>query len=123
MYAGQWRWKQGICTLSDSVKTCIVSDDSVLAIYYWDTEEGGTAPVIDATCFYRTECGKVKEESRPLLSLAYPEYDCFHHEVRNIMTIHTTYEERIYLLYIWSRIGTNEFTHDLIALKVEGEKL
>lgn len=115
--------KQRIATYTDSTKTCVMSDDSVLTIYYWDTEEGGTAPAIDATCFYRTESGKVKEESRPLLSLAYPESSCFHHEVKNIMTIHTTYDERIYLLYIWSKVGSNEFTHDLVALKVEGEEL
>ena len=108
---------------TDSTKTCVMSDDSVLTIYYWDTEEGGTAPAIDASCFYRAESGKGKEESRPLLSLAYPESDCFHHEVKNIMTIHTTYDERIYLLYIWSKVGSNEFTHDLVALKVEGEEL
>ena len=39
----------------DSTKTCVLSDDSLITVYWWDTGEGGTAPQIEAVCRFKTE--------------------------------------------------------------------
>lgn len=59
----------------DSTKTCIISDDSLITVYWWDTGEGGTAPNIESVCRFKTDSGDVKEESRPLLSIVHSDED------------------------------------------------
>ena len=68
----------------DSTKTCIMSDDSLITVYWWDTGEGGTAPDIESVCRFKTDSGDVKEVSRPLLSIVHPEEDYSHHEVQRL---------------------------------------
>ena len=34
----------------DSTKTCVMSDDSLITVYWWDTGDGGTKPHIEALC-------------------------------------------------------------------------
>ena len=73
----------------DSTKTCIMSDDSLITVYWWDTGEGGTAPDIESVCRFKTDSGDVKEVSRPLLSIVHPEEDYSHHEVSKIVSLDT----------------------------------
>lgn len=45
----------------DSKKTCVMSDDSLISVYWWDTGEGGTASDIEAVCQFKAESGDIKE--------------------------------------------------------------
>ena len=75
----------------DSTKTCVISDDSLITVYWWDTGEGGTAPQIEAVCRFKTEAGEEKEITTPLLSLVHPDDDYGHHEVEKILSLDTEY--------------------------------
>ena len=80
----------------DSTKTCVISDDSLITVYWWDTGEGGTAPQIEAVCRFKTEAGEEKEITTPLLSLIHPDDDYGHHEVEKIVSLDTEYGNRVY---------------------------
>ena len=73
----------------DSTKTCVMSDDSLITVYWWDTGDGGTKPHIEALCRYKTESGQEKEITTPLLSLVHPDDDYGHHEVEKILSLDT----------------------------------
>ena len=107
----------------DSTKTCIISDDSLITVYWWDTGEGGTAPNIESVCRFKTDSGDVKEESRPLLSIVHPDDDNSHHEVSKIVSLDTEYKQRVYFFYLHAKVGSNEYAHDIITMKIEGDSL
>lgn len=107
----------------DSTKTCVVSDDSLITVYWWDTGEGGTAPDIDAVCRFKTETGDIKEESRPLLTIVHPDEDYGHHEVEKIVSIDSEYGERVYFFYLRAKVGSNEFAYDIITMTIDGDSL
>lgn len=110
-------------TGNDSEKVWVVSDDSLVSVCWWDTGEGGTAPDIDAVCRFTTDKGELKEETRPLLSIVHPQYDYSHHEVLGIADFDTEYGTRIYYFFLRAKEGSNEFSHDIIALTIEGDSL
>ena len=107
----------------DSTKTCIMSDDSLITVYWWDTGEGGTAPDIESVCRFKTDSGDVKEVSRPLLSIVHPEEDYSHHEVSKIVSLDTEYGGRVYFFYLRAKFGSNEYAHDIITMTIEGDSL
>ena len=107
----------------DSTKTCIMSDDSLITVYCWDTGEGGTAPDIESVCRFKTESGDIKEEARPLLSIVHPDEDYSHHEVSKIVSLDTEYGQRVYFFYLRAKVGSNEYAHDIITMKIEGDSL
>ena len=107
----------------DSTKTCIISDDSLITVYWWDTGEGGTAPDIEAVCRFKTESGDIKEEARPLLSIVHPDEDYSHHEVSKIVSLDTEHGRRVYFFYLRAKAGSNEYAHDIITMKIEGDSL
>ena len=107
----------------DSTKTCIMSNDSLITVYWWDTGEGGTAPDIEAVCRFKTEFGDIKEESRPLLSIVHPDEDYSHHEVSKIVSLDTEYGQRVYFFYLRAKVGSNEYAHDIITMTIEGDSL
>ena len=80
----------------DSTKTCVMSDDSLITVYWWDTGDGGTTPHIEAVCRYKTEAGEEKEITTPLLSLIHPDDDYGHHEVEKIVSLDTERVKRVY---------------------------
>ena len=110
-------------TDTDSTKTCIMSDDSLITVYWWDTGEGGTAPDIESVCRFKTETGDIKEESRPLLSIVHPDEDYSHHEVSKIVSLDTEYGQRVYFFYLRAKVGSNEYAHDIITMTIEGDSL
>lgn len=107
----------------DSTKTCIMSDDSLITVYWWDTGEGGTAPDIESVCRFKTDSGDVKEVSRPLLSIVHPEEDYSHHEVSKIVSLDTEYGGRVYFFYLRAKFASNEYAHDIITMTIEGDSL
>ena len=107
----------------DSTKTCIMSDDSLITVYWWDTGEGGTAPDIESVCRFKTEYGDIKEEYRPLLSIVHSDEDYSHHEVSKIVSLDTEYGQRVYFFYLHAKVGSNEYAHDIITMKIEGDSL
>ena len=107
----------------DSTKTCIISDDSLITVYWWDTGEGGTAPDIESVCRFKTDSGDVKEESRPLLSIVHSDEDYSHHEVSKIVSLDTEHGRRVYFFYLRAKFGSNEYAHDIITMKIEGDSL
>ena len=107
----------------DSTKTCIISDDSLITVYWWDTGEGGTAPNIESVCRFKTDSGDVKEESRPLLSIVHPDEDYSHHEVSKIVSLDTEHGRRVYFFYLRAKAGSNEYAHDIITMTIEGDSL
>ena len=107
----------------DSTKTCVISDDSLITVYWWDTGEGGTAPDIEAVSRFKTETGDIKEEARPLLSIVHPDEDNSHHEVSKIVSLDTEYGQRVYFFYLRAKVGSNEYAHDIITMKIEGDSL
>lgn len=110
-------------TAIDSAKTCIMSDDSLITVYWWDTDEGGTAPNIESVCRFNTDSGDVKEESRPLLSIVHSDEDYSHHEVSKIVSLDTEYGQRVYFFYLRAKVGSNEYAHDIITMTIEGDSL
>ena len=107
----------------DSTKTCIISDDSLITVYWWDTGEGGTAPNIESVCRFKTDSGDVKEEARPLLSIVHPDEAYSHHEVSKIVSLDTEHGRRVYFFYLRAKVGSNEYAHDIITMKIEGDSL
>lgn len=108
---------------NDSEKVWVMSDDSLVSVCWWDTGQGGTAPDIEAVCRFTTEKGELKEETKPLLSIVHPQYDWSHHEVLRIADFDTEYGIRVYFFFMRAKEGSNEFSHDIIALTVEGDSL
>lgn len=107
----------------DSTKTCIMSDDSLITVYWWDTGEGGTAPDIESVCRFKTDSGDVKEVSRPLLSIVHSDEDYSHHEVSKIVSFDTEHGRRVYFFYLRAKFGSNEYAHDIITMTIEGDSL
>lgn len=107
----------------DSTKTCVMSDDSLITVYWWDTGEGGTAPDIESVCRFKTEFGDIKEEYRPLLSIVHPDEDYSHHEVSKIVSLDTEYGGRVYFFYMRAKVGSNGYAHDIITMTIEGDSL
>ena len=107
----------------DSTKTCVLSDDSLITVYWWDTGEGGTAPQIEAVCRFKTEAGEEKEITTPLLSLIHPDDDYGHHEVEKIVSLDTEYGNRVYFFYLRAKVGSNEYAHDMVSMTIENDSL
>lgn len=107
----------------DSTKTCVISDDSLITVYWWDTGEGGTAPQIEAVCRFKTEAGEEKEITTPLLSLVHPDDDYGHHEVEKILSLDTEYGGRVYFFYLRAKVGSNEYAHDMVSMTIENDSL
>ena len=106
-----------------STKTCIMSDDSLITVYWWDTGEGGTAPQVEAVCRFKTEVGEEKEINTPLLSLNHPADDFGHHEVEKIVSLNTEYGKRVYFFYLRAKVGSNEYAHDMVSMTIENDSL
>ena len=107
----------------DSTKTCVISDDSLITVYWWDTGEGGTAPQIEAVCRFKTEAGEEKEITTPLLSLVHPDDDYGHHEVEKILSLDTEYGGRGYFFYLRAKVGSDEYAHDMVSMTIENDSL
>ena len=107
----------------DSTKTCVMSDDSLITVYWWDTGEGGTAPQIEAVCRFKTEAGEEKEITTPLLSLVHPDDDYGHHEVEKILSLDTEYGGRVYFFYLRAKVGSDEYAHDMVSMTIENDSL
>ena len=107
----------------DSTKTCVISDDSLITVYWWDTGEGGTAPQIEAVCRFKTEAGEEKEITTPLLSLVHPDDDYGHHEVEKILSLDTEYGGRVYFFYLRAKVGSDEYAHDMVSMTIENDSL
>lgn len=107
----------------DSTKTCVISDDSLITVYWWDTGEGGTAPQIEAVCRFKTEAGEEKEITTPLLSLVHPDDDYGHHEVEKILSLDTEYGGRVYFFYLRAKVGSGEYAHDMVSMTIENDSL
>ena len=107
----------------DSTKTCVISDDSLITVYWWDTGEGGTAPQIEAVCRFKTEAGDEKEITTPLLSLVHPDDDYGHHEVEKILSLDTEYGGRVYFFYLRAKVGSDEYAHDMVSMTIENDSL
>ena len=107
----------------DSTKTCVISDDSLITVYWWDTGEGGTAPQIEAVCRFKTEAGEEKEITTPLLSLIHPDDDYGHHEVEKILSLDTEYGGRVYFFYLRAKVGSDEYAHDMVSMTIENDSL
>ena len=107
----------------DSTQTCVISDDSLITVYWWDTGEGGTAPQIEAVCRFKTEAGEEKEITTPLLSLIHPDDDYGHHEVEKIVSLDTEYGNRVYFFYLRAKVGSNEYAHDMVSMTIENDSL
>ena len=108
---------------NDSTKTCVMSDDSLITVYWWDTGEGGTAPQIEAVCRFKTEAGEEKEITTPLLSLVHPDDDYGHHEVEKILSLDTEYGGRVYFFYLRAKVGSDEYAHDMVSMTIENDSL
>lgn len=107
----------------DSTKTCVMSDDSLITVYWWDTGDGGTKPHIEALCRYKTESGQEKEITTPLLSLVHPDDDYGHHEVEKILSLDTEYGGRVYFFYLRAKVGSDEYAHDMVSMTIENDSL
>ena len=107
----------------DSTKTCVMFDDSLITVYWWDTGDGGTTPHIEALCRYKTEAGEEKEITTPLLSLIHPDDDYGHHEVEKIVSLDTEYGNRVYFFYLRAKVGSNEYAHDMVLMTIENDSL
>lgn len=107
----------------DSTKTCVISDDSLITVYWWDSGEGGTAPQIEAVCRFKTEAGEEKEITTPLLSLVHPDDDYGHHEVEKILSLDTEYGGRVYFFYLRAKVGSDEYAHDMVSMTIENDSL
>ena len=110
---------------SDSIETyhTIVSDDSLVTAIWYDTGDGGTAPDIDCVVKFKSSDGKLYEEHRPLLRLAHPHDDYWHHEVQKIVSLDDEYGSRSYVFFLSAKVGSNEFAHDIVAFEIVGDRL
>ena len=107
----------------DSTRACVMSDDSLVTVYWWDTGEGGIAPQIEVVCRFKTEAGEEKEITTPLLSLIHPDDDYAHHEVEKIVSLDTEYGKKVYFFYLRAKVGSNEYAHDLVSMIIENDSL
>ena len=107
----------------DSTRACVMSDDSLVTVYWWDTGEGGIAPQIEVVCRFKTEAGEEKGITTPLLSLIHPEDDYAHHEVEKIVSLDTEYGKKVYFFYLRAKVGSNEYAHDLVSMIIENDSL
>lgn len=107
----------------DPTETCIKSDDGNIEVYWHESSDGGTAPVIESICKFRSQNGDIKEEDRPLLSIVHPNEDYMHHEVSRIVTYSSEYGETVYFFFLRAKVGSNEFSHDIISMIIEGDSL
>lgn len=112
-------------TRLDSIETyhTVVSDDSLVTATWYDTGEGGTAPDIDCVVKFKSADGKQHEEHRPLLKLAHPGDDYSHHEVQKIVSLDDEYGSRSYVFFLSAKVGSNEYTHDIVAFEIAGDSL
>lgn len=110
---------------SDSIETChtVVSDDSLVTATWYDTGEGGTAPDIDCVVKFKTTDGKQHEEHRPLLKLAHPNDDYSHREVRKIVNIDDENGNRSYVFFLYGKVDSNVYSHDIVAFEIAGDSL
>lgn len=102
-------------------RTCVISDDSLITIEWWDTGEGGTAPCIEATCHFKTEKGEIKEETRPLLSIIHPNEDYSHRIVEKITSLDTPFGKRVYFFFLYAKNSSALFEQDVITMTIEGD--
>ena len=112
-------------TRLDSIETyhTVVSDDSLVTATWYDTGEGGTAPDIDCVVKFKSADGKQHEEHSPLLKLAHPGDDYSHHEVQKIVSLDDEYGSRSYVFFLSAKVGSNEYTHDIVAFEIAGDSL
>ncbi len=110
---------------SDSIETyhTVVSDDSLVTAIWYDTGDGGTAPDIDCVVKFKSEDGKLHEEHRPLLRLAHPKEDYWHHEVQKIVSIDDEYGSRSYVFFLLAKVDSNVYAHDIVAFEIVGDSL
>ena len=110
---------------SDSIETyhTVVSDDSLVTAIWYDTGEGGTAPDIDCVVKFKSEDGKLHEEHRPLLRLAHPHDDYWHHEVQKIVSLDDEYGSRSYVFFLLAKVDSNVYAHDIVAFEIVGDSL
>lgn len=101
----------------------VLSDDSLVAAFYWDTNEGGTAPAIESIVQFVCEDGSVMEESKPLLTIVHPEEDYNHHEVEKISMVLDEVGQRHYFFFLRAKVESNVYAHDIVAFKIEGSQL
>ena len=106
-----------------TTKMCVMSDDSLITFYWWDTGEGGTAKNIEAVCKFKTRKGDTKEELRPLLSIVHSDEDHSHHEVSKIVNLDTECGQRVYFFYLRAKVGSNEYAHDIVTMTIEEDSL
>lgn len=105
---------------SDRVR--VVSDDSVITAYWWDTHEGGTAPQIDAVVYFKTESGEVKVEHNPLMWLVDTDY-YDHSVIEKIIHLEDEYGEKVYFFFLFSKESSTLFTHHIVAFTIDGDRL
>lgn len=111
-------------TKSDSIETyTVVSDDSLVTATWYDTGEGGTAPDIDCVVKFKSADGKQHEEHRPLLRLAHPGDDYSHREVRKIVSIDDENGQRSYVFFLYGKVDSNVYSHDIVAFEIAGDSL
>ena len=110
---------------SNSIETyhTVVSDDSLVTAIWYDTGEGGTAPDIDCVVKFKSADGKLHEEHRPLLRLAHPKDDYWHHEVQKIVSIDDEYGSRSYVFFLLAKVDSNVYAHDIVAFEIVGDSL
>ena len=107
----------------DSTRACVMSDDSLVTVYWWDTGEGGIDPQIEVVRRFKTEAGEEEEMTTPLLSLIHPDDDYAHHEVEKIVSLDTEYGKKVYFFYLRAKVGSNEYAHDLVSMIIENDSL
>ena len=111
-------------TKSDSIETyTVVSDDSLVSAMWYDTGEGGTAPDIDCVVKFKTADGKQHEEHRPLLKIANPNDDYSHREIRKIVSIDDENGNRSYVFFLYGKVDSNVYSHDIVAFEIAGDSL
>lgn len=103
-------------------RVCVISDDSIITAYWWDTHEGGTAPQIDAVVYFKTESGEVKSEHRPLMQLVDTDYSS-HAEIEKIIHLEDEYGQKVYFFFLFNKESSTLFTHHIVAFTIDGDRL
>lgn len=106
----------------DTDRTCVISDDSIITAYWWDTHEGGTAPQIEAVVKFKAESGEVKSERRPLMQLVDTDY-CSHAEIEKIIHLEDEYGQKVYFFFLFNKESSTLFTHHIVAFTIDGDSL
>ena len=101
----------------------MVSDDSLVSATWYDTGEGGTAPDIDCVVKFKIADGKQHEEHRPLLKIANPNDDYSHREVLKIVSIDDENGNRSYVFFLYAKVDSNVYSHDIVAFEIAGDSL